>query len=1559
MARKGGPANLAGVDYQILYTACRFAEAITQGNIAALRPEAHLTDLQPDLTGPVLPTAPGTPAIDDLTITHDSGAATEYVSLKQLAGQAYWNATQFISRGLLDKFFQQYQKDPEAWLILVSQSPPDPDLRDCVERAGRAELGQLDTLESGPLVVYHKLATYLKENYLPAATTEAVLLHFFSRIILDFWSAEQGREIMHLQLQPHTQDAPAAGRILYEYAMRAGREQRRITPDDIRRALTSKGQPLILPPAVADIQQQLEAVSKSLAAVPATVGQLPGHHLTRPEVTSLVEWVLAPLPPARSEEEKAAARCRIVTGGAGVGKTVVLRDLYQALQQLQLPVLALKADRIKGISLGALRREIKENGLTHPINPALAIAATPERPAVVLIDQLDALSMCLGADRGMLTSYTELLGELQRVSHIRFIISCRTFDLQHDPELAPFRKAERVEVGELSKEQVDEALQAASVGTAAGLAPAVIRLLQTPLHLAIYCALDPETRTGEAATSLQGLYHQLLHDHLLSPRRLPAGIEANRVKSLLYDLAEAMNKKQQLTLPGMRWKERDIEVCRFLETQGILSSVGPGQQQLTFFHQTFYEYLFARQFVTREQSLSSFVLASGQGLFLRPLIQQVLMFQRGNDFDAYLRDVQTLLTAPACRFHVQLLLVQYLATQLRPEPPEVQLVQSLILPHARVAWPFVEAVSSRPWLELLAAPAAFPQLSSEMEAAPPGIVPSLPSTLIWVMARFAPDLLLPKLSQFPTGPHRTSWLVKALDDAGATSAAGFTELFAEAYQAEPDQRGQFVYWRILADQAEARPSWVAQQLLEKLADPPVEDSQEEHHHEYARAQVIKRLWKKDPQLTFSVCSKLLRTWIRRRHGYRNPELAAHVWNRERYALFQAPYAIHRLDIADRHTDPNTTRKVVLHYCWKYLENPDSLAQPGFQQLVAKWLHSRTDLLVTMALAAAAANPAAFTAPLLRLFLKPRWLTGAVHRGHLGHIGYYTCLLLPAVWDGAASRQRQQLVDILDSPDMLSDVYAYQNRQSEKKRLCSRFGLDALRYLQLLGTARLTKYKSLVKYLEEFTRRWGTLPAIQEPDKTRVLRSGAPRRPSQNWNIDKVSPANWLRALRKYRSKGEPDFFSEEATYEGLCDHINELIKAQPTNWISLLEHLLSEQDESVATLLPQLCESDALAAAPLIELAYERQLLNEDAYRRLRRKVRDATTDPEQPVTEEFLQHDLETVRNNLKAESTIKDSSRDAQSVLITAVLNTPGARELYKLLSEKLSDDQVAPVVKLLREVAAAGSQTVRAAAVGRVAMLLRTTLATSEIIDLCQALTGSNYALLAAGQWSLQYLIWRDNAAVLTLLQAGLAEPMAHETITRLATVQWGHGTVGAFELLQQVWAINSAMRAISMAQLRNGYAVWSNKTVLQDAVTLFCAGPLDKDLVSSIDYLFQELPPEALPASRPMITTYIAACAPHLEYQHSLIEFLGRCVSLHPADCVEMLTLFHHETEKAPSHYRAKSDLLEVLIEAYTRLPHQDAQNMAVQAALDLFDEMLQNSEIRNDELKKIMNEITYN
>lgn len=115
---------------------------------------------------------------------------------------------------------------------------------------------------------------------------------------------------MLLRLQTHTTDAPAAARVFYDYAMQAGMRQEHVTPATIRLELPRQGQPLILPPAHADVLAQLAAVSTILAAVPATSGHRPGHLIPRSEVAGMVTWVLTPLPAARSPEERATLRNR-------------------------------------------------------------------------------------------------------------------------------------------------------------------------------------------------------------------------------------------------------------------------------------------------------------------------------------------------------------------------------------------------------------------------------------------------------------------------------------------------------------------------------------------------------------------------------------------------------------------------------------------------------------------------------------------------------------------------------------------------------------------------------------------------------------------------------------------------------------------------------------------------------------------------------------------------------------------------------------------------------------------------------------------------------------------------------------------------------------------------------------------------------------------------------------------------------------------------------------------------------------------------------------------------
>jgi hypothetical protein len=335
----------------------------------------------------------------------------------------------------------------------------------------------------------------------------------------------------------------------------------------------------------------------------------------------------------------------------------------------------------------------------------------------------------------------------------------------------------------------------------------------------------------------------------------------------------------------------------------------------------------------------------------------------------------------------------------------------------------------------------------------------------------------------------------------------------------------------------------------------------------------------------------------------------------------------------------------------------------------------------------------------------------------------------------------------------------------------------------------------------------------------------------------------------------------------------------------------------------------------------------------------------------------LATIRANLTVASSMRLDLTNAQRDLLTSAINTPGARELDALLRERLPAAQVAPLVEVLHLVAATGGRPQRAAAVGHLAMLLRTSLLPAVIIDLFQELVGTDYALLAAGQWSLQYLIWRDTPAVLRLLAAGCHEPLAHETITRLLTVQWGHGTPGALALLESLWAINPALRVITLQQLRTGQDAWPSPAVLLDALTLFLAGNVDQELANGLDNFLRELPAEEFPAFQPLLGRYISSAAPYLDHKQGLLTYLGRCVRQYPAGCVELLHQLLQEAIHFPQGIVLRDNFLEVLLEAYARLPHQQAQDAAVQRALNVFDTLLQQPAARRTNLQNALREIT--
>ena len=99
-----------------------------------------------------------------------------------------------------------------------------------------------------------------------------------------------------------------------------------------------------------------------------------------------------------------------------------------------------------------------------------------------------------------------------------------------------------------------------------------------------------------------------------------------------------------------------------------------------FGHESFFDYCFARLFVSRPQSLVSFLKESVQNLFRRAHVRQVLTYFRDADRDRYLRELASLLSDEGIRTHVKELAFALLAEVTDPAEEEWAIWQEWVAP---------------------------------------------------------------------------------------------------------------------------------------------------------------------------------------------------------------------------------------------------------------------------------------------------------------------------------------------------------------------------------------------------------------------------------------------------------------------------------------------------------------------------------------------------------------------------------------------------------------------------------------------------------------------------------------------------------------------------------------------------------------------------------------------------------------------------------------------------------------------------------------------------------------
>ena len=406
--------------------------------------------------------------------------------------------------------------------------------------------------------------------------------------------------------------------------------------------------------------------------------------IDRKEIGMLYQWVKDDL----SENESCV---KLLVGNAGMGKSVVIRKTIQRLEKDGIKCFAIKADKLQP-PVGYTSNEHLE--LLRNTFSSL----NQEKRSVLVIDQIDALSQYINSDRTKLENITALIklfSDDKNTRNVRIIVSCRSFDLDFDPKLSLLGREPKIKLGLLAKEDVEKVLDRLKVGLYKELDEKTISVLRIPQHLNLFCRVYRKNKKKDYS-SITDLYDELWLQVIgLAEAKINKGI----AEKILYDLALKIYRDEELT-PQWNYDTSELKEANYLISEGIIEQIN---NRATFFHQSMYDYVFARYYTKEKRSLIQDLLAEKkhQGLFVRTTVNFVLDYERAKNIKQYKEDVKTILFSGKIRTHIQLMLLWAMANRIDILPFEKKCIKDLYVQNKLLFFSFIRRTYKKEWFQII------------------------------------------------------------------------------------------------------------------------------------------------------------------------------------------------------------------------------------------------------------------------------------------------------------------------------------------------------------------------------------------------------------------------------------------------------------------------------------------------------------------------------------------------------------------------------------------------------------------------------------------------------------------------------------------------------------------------------------------------------------------------------------------------------------------------------------------------------------------------------------------
>lgn len=1286
------------------------------------------------------------------------------------------------------------------------------------------------------------------------------------------------------------------------------------------------------------IVQKFETASLQLSTYKTELSNLPGSHIKRSETTEIIAWLKAPL----RDNQKPVL---LLEGDPGLGKSVILKDVYDELVKATIPVAGIKSDRYYVSSITELSERMN---LDYSIIDLAKKLLEASEQVVFLIDQIDSLSQAVTAKRDYIDSYNKILHELQRLRGVRIVVSIRTFDLTYDYEFSHYRTFKKVTVHPLSREQVAPVLSKLGINTDT-LSDNLLRLISIPNHLDIFCKIFSPGFNTDQITTVQDLYDELWNQKVSASSL----VDAQAYSDTLFEISQKMYLNQTLVMGAAQLSDIAQANLPYLTSCGLIDRPANDVQ---FFHQSFRDYVFAKDFTQKKQSVRGYIESENQSLYIRPALKMILTSLRVKDPKTHIQTITDLLFSGSIRLHIQLLVLNQLSFEPHPNEYEKAFVVKRIAASDKYRDPFLEAAATGGWFTTLADAGVLDKLiitsSTRIEAFFGKVIVKKiagkikltdylskfdyqkrmerdANTWYQILRRALadqPNAALNYLDKMGDFTNKSGIIVRLLTFVKKWNEPLACKLFDQHYTHSVNG------WSELDHVIEEAISYQYKWCLDWFEKTCFDSASEGQYHDptmiaYHKNAVLKRLFTANREETFVFGIRAIKSMIMRKTTDLNIDTTA-LYHDIVSALFN-----------EDDKDHGEFHEMLYKHCMTTAKELASATSPVFDDFIKNAATENSLDIIKIMLYAFEGNPAAYHNEIFTL-VKRLYHKHAFRNGPK----FYLRKLITASFTALDPAQQQDLVEMIMA--LPSENEISKREIAGKIKFVGWYGYLQFEYLSSIPAAALKIFPSAYKKYLELARKFKTAENKRDFHfSSRVLGAPLERTAYEAMQLDQ-----WENSFMKYDK--EHDFHSDNFK-GGLTQHYSafeEQVSKRPEFFVAFIEKLIDEKKVRVEYMIagvnglikanydPQkvfalykklilvpMARFDVLRTMWMITYFTNNRIMD--------REVFDYACNVALHDT-----HPAE-VLNPTHPEFDMLNTNRGAAADAVALCWFVPEFEDrIFKVL-EKIGSD---PII------------SVRLSAMRHMAFLMHRDK--EKTLKLFLHYTG-NTADPYLYKFSIapaQYLARYNFKAMIPYFKTavGIEEEEDHNlkgNIAILLAMAWMNDEEQAFEMLEALWTKSEKARSKMVEVAVHNYksdeaetkrkSEWLFQKFLRDE---------SKDVIHEYTSAFLHLSPADFLLYYPLIKEFSASQVAKKD-PHYFYDYLIKCCKQHPVQCLDLLTHFRKYNAPDPfkGPYYEGTEPVKILVGSYNGLYETLPLNKKyVIKAMDQFDKMLQQPMFRN-------------